>query len=338
MHQRIVDVLTAVVSLPRFVWLELRDRRAGRQLRPTLDRTAAIRPSDILLVTCLRNERPRLPRFVDHYRRLGVGHFLVVDNDSTDGLLDWARGEPDVSVWHTAASYRASRFGMLWLNDLLRRHGQDHWCVVVDPDELLVYPRMETRSLRALGQFLEDDHRPCLHVVLVDAYSDRPLAETRLGEGDDPFAVCPFFDRDGYLQRESWGNSTWVQGGPRLRVHFADRPEQAPALNKIPFVRWKRPYHYNMSTHDAWPRRLNRAHAQNEVSTTGVLFHFKLVAGLADKAAEEAERGEHYAAGREYARYRAGGTGEFYAPGLSLRYEDSAQLVALGLMGPGRWF
>ena len=112
--------------------------------------------------------------------------------------MDWAAGEPDVSVWHTKASYRDSRFDMLF-NDLLR-HGQGRWCVVVDPDEFLVYPMMETRSLRALGQFLEDDHRPCLHALLVDAYGDRPLAETRLGEGDDPFAVCPFFDRDGYAQ------------------------------------------------------------------------------------------------------------------------------------------
>ena len=136
---------------------------------------------------------------------------------------------------------------------------------------------------RALAQFLEDDQRPCLHALLLDAYSDRPLEETRLGEGDDPFAVCPFFDRDGYLQREGWGNGTWVQGGPRLRAHFPDRPEQAPALNKIRFVRWRRHYHYNLSTHDAWPRRLNRAHAQDLVSTTGVLFHFKLVGALATR-------------------------------------------------------
>ena len=76
--------------------------------------------------------------------------------------MDWAREQPDVSVWHTTASYRDSRFGMLWINDLLRRHGQKRWCIVVDPDEFLVYPMMETRSLKALAQFLEDDHRPCL--------------------------------------------------------------------------------------------------------------------------------------------------------------------------------
>lgn len=334
---RLQEPSSMFAALPGFVKLKMRDRRAGRQLTCVQDHTAAIGGSDILLVTCLRNEQARMPAFADYYRGLGVGHFLIVDNNSTDGFMDWAADQRDVSVWHTRASYKASGFGMLWVNDLLRRHAHNRWCVIVDPDEFLVYPRMETRSLRALGQFLEDDHRPCLHTLLIDAYSDRPLAETHLGPGDDPFAVCPFFDRDGYIQRESWGNSTWVQGGPRMRLHFADRPEEAPALNKIPFVRWKRPYHYNMSTHDAWPRRLNRAHAQGEVSTTGALFHFKLVASLAEKAAEEATRGQHYAAGREYARYRSS-AGEFYAEGLSVRYQNSEQLVALGLINPGRWF
>ena len=67
-------LLDALAAPLRFPWLALRDRRAGRQLRPVQDRTAAIGPSDILLVTCLRNERSRMPRFVEHYRRLGVPH------------------------------------------------------------------------------------------------------------------------------------------------------------------------------------------------------------------------------------------------------------------------
>ncbi len=185
-------LLLSVLTSPRFIWLEFRDRRAGRQLRLVQDRLAAVKPSDILIVTCLRNEQGRMPAFAAHYRKLGVGHFLVVDNASDDGFMDWARAQPDVSVWHTTASYRASKFGMLWVNDLLRRHGCGHWCVVVDPDEFLVYPNMETRSLRALAQFLEDDHRPCLHTLLVDAYSDRPLAETHLGEERRSFRGLSF--------------------------------------------------------------------------------------------------------------------------------------------------
>jgi hypothetical protein len=330
--------LAGLREAPRFAMLEWRDRRAGRQLRLVQDRRDRIGPRDVLLVTCLRNEQPRMPAFVAHYRRLGVGHFLVVDNGSTDGFRKWAAMQPDMSVWHTEASYKGSAFGMLWCNDLLRRYGRKRWCVVVDPDEFLVYPHMETRDLRALTQFLEDDKRPCLHALLVDAYSDRPLAETVLGAGEDPFEVCPFFDRDGYVQTPGWGNGTWIQGGPRLRRHFHDRPGEAPALNKIPLIRWRRPYHYRQSTHDAWPRRLNRAHAEGEVSMTAALFHFKLVSALTAKAAEEAARNEHYDGGREYAAYRVAGAAEFLAEGISTRFEGSDQLVRLGLMSPGRWF
>lgn len=318
--------------------LELADRKAGRQLRPVLDRTVRIGARDILLFACLRNEKFRMPAFVDHYRRLGVDHFLFVDNGSTDGFLDWAAAQPDVSAWRTEASYRESAFGMLWLNDLLRRHGTGRWCVTVDPDEFLVFPFVETRGLRALTRFLDEEERPCMHTLLIDAYSDCPVAETVLEEGADPFALCPFFDGDGYVQAPGWGGGIWVRGGPRLRAHFADRPREAPALNKIPLVRWRREYHYRLSTHDARPLTLNRAHAKGEVSVTGALFHFKFVASLVDKAREEQARREHYASGREYDRYLERTEGTLHAPGLSLRYEGSAQLLELGLMSAGRWF
>lgn len=317
--------------------LRQRDRTAGAQLHLVQDRLAAIKPRDILLVTCLRNERFRLPFFVDYYRGLGVQHFLMIDNDSSDGFMEWAREQADVSVWHTTASYKDSNFGMLWCNDLLYRHGTGHWCVVVDPDEFLVYPYMNTRSLSALRQFLEDDKRECFHAIMLDAYSDRPLGQTLLEPGSDPFGVCPYFDRDGYTQRAGWANGAWIQGGVRMRCHFRDRPWEAPALNKIPFIKWQRNFHYRMSTHDAYPLRLNRAHNRGEVSATGALFHFKFVSSLKDKAKEEMQRREHYAGGREYERY-LGENDSFYEEGVSIRYEGPEQLIRLGLMSPGGWF
>ncbi|MEO1687036.1 MAG: glycosyltransferase family 2 protein [Pseudomonadota bacterium] len=325
-----------------YAGLHRKDRRAGRQLRPVQDRTAEIGPGTIPLVACLRNEAFRMEAFVAHYRRLGVGHFLFVDNDSDDGFMDWASAQKDVSVWHTAASYKASNFGMLWCNDLLRRYGAERWCVCVDPDEFLVYPYMQTRSLRALAQHLDDAKRRAFPALMLDAYSDRPLAQATLAPGQDPFEVCPFFDRDGYIQSPGWGSGLAIRGGPRMRVHFRDRPWQAPALNKIPFVKWRRTYHYRSSMHDAWPFELNRAEAKlgqlRMPPTTGALFHFKFVASLKDKAAEEMARGEHYAGSREYARYHADAAGEFFADGISTRYEGPQQLVDLGLMSPGRWF
>ncbi len=70
----------------------------GRALRPVVTRTDSIRPRDLLVFVTQRNERPRLPHFLDYYRSLGVGHFLIVDNDSDDGSRDYLAAQPDVSL------------------------------------------------------------------------------------------------------------------------------------------------------------------------------------------------------------------------------------------------
>ncbi len=326
-----------IATTLRYARLSAHDRRFGRQLRCVQDHTAQIKRGDILLFCCLRNEAYRLRFFTDYYRSLGVSHFLFVDNGSTDHFSAWAAEQSDVSVWRTEASYKASRFGMLWCNDLLRRYGVDHWCVTCDPDEFLVFPRMESRSLKALTQHLDDEARPCLHALLVDAYSDRPLRETVLEDGANPFDACPYFDRDGYVMARGVNGGLWIRGGPRLRVHAKWRPVEAAAVNKIPLVKWRRHYHYQHSTHDALPFLLNKAHAPHGPSVTSVLFHFKFVSRLEEKAREERMRNEHYADGREYAAYLERLDENFHEPGLSVRYEGSEQLVRLGLMSPGQW-
>jgi len=276
--------------------------------------------------------------FYEYYKKLGVDHFIIIDNGSSDGLVDWARRYPDITLFYTEGSYKKSRFGMLWCNDLLRRFGTGHWCVTVDPDEFLVYPKSETRDLKALTQHLDDEKRPCMHAVMLDAYSDRSLEETTLGPGDNPFEICPYFDRDGYIQTEGWGGGIWIRGGPRLRTQFSDAPWEAPALNKIPLIKWRWYYHYNMSMHDARPFFLNKPHAPGRVSITGALFHFKMVSSLAEKAQEELTRGEHYAGSREYIRYAESRGEKVHAEGISVRYENSRQLVDLGLMSAATWF
>lgn len=319
-------------------YLNSLDRKAGRCLAARQDNTGNIKPSDIILFCCLRNERIRMPFFFEYYKRIGVNHFIIVDNGSEDGLMDVCQQREDVSVYYTEASYRESKFGMLWLNHLLTKHGLGHWNVVVDPDEFLVYPYMETRSLKALASFLQEEKRECFHAVMLDAYSRYPIRETILAEGQNPFNVCPYFDRDGYIQTSGWGGSTWIRGGPRMRVYFPDTPEKSPALNKIPFIKWQRGFHYRMSMHDAFPERLNHAHTVNNVNPTGALFHFKMVASLADKAREEMHRKEHYADGAEYSRYNEASSPEFYQNGVSERYESVGQLIRLGLISAGTWF
>ena len=91
-----------------------RAARRGRELAAVSDRTAALRPSDIVLLATERNERVRLPFFLRYYRDLGVDHFLIVDNGSDDGSREYLAAQPDVSLWHTQAGYKAAHFGVDW--------------------------------------------------------------------------------------------------------------------------------------------------------------------------------------------------------------------------------
>lgn len=292
-----------------------------------------------LLVCCARNEMARMPAFLEHYRRLGVGHFLVLDNQSEDGLQGYLAQQPDCSVWLADGSYKASNFGMDWCNTLLARYGVGKWCVTVDPDELLVYPHCEERDLRSLTARMEAMGQPSLFTVLLDAYGEGPLSRTTLTPGADPFAVCPWFDRFNLTQRfDAATQSFWVQGGVRMRRFFAERPEQAPALNKVPLVRWAKDLRYVSSMHHLNDTRLNCTVNGRADAVSGVLFHFKYVSLLQQKASEEMVRGEHYAGSTEYKAYFEAGDVQLFDPEISVRYAGSEQLQRLGFMQAGTWF
>ena len=318
--------------------LQLRALWKARELRPVTDRTEGMKTGPILFST-MRNEAERLPFFLDYYRRLGVVHFLFIDNGSQDDTQALLRNQKDVSIWETTASYRASRFGVDWLNGLLRRFGHDRWVLVVDPDEFLVYPHHDSRRLPALIRWLESRGQDALGTMLLDLYGDGPVAETRCAVGEDPTKAAPWFDAHNYgAQIHNRYHNLWIQGGPRQRVFYADRPQKAPALNKIPLVRWRRSYVYLTSTHNLLPRRLNRTYERGGGSTTtGVLLHAKFLDVLPTKVAEELVRREHYESGAEYEAYSQQGAGTRLWTQESTCYEDWRQLCDLGLMARGGW-
>lgn len=320
-------------------WL-FRAFRKRRELTAVADRSGRIGRGDLLLFSTLRNERIRLTYFLDYYRRLGIDHFLIVDNDSTDGSREFLAAQPDVSLWTTAASYKRARFGVDWLNWLQMRHGHGHWCLVVDPDEFLIYPFCDTRPLRALTDWLDASSIRSFPAMLLDMYPRGPIGAQPYREGQDPFEIAPHFDSGNYTisRNQRYGN-LWIQGGPRARTFFAEAPEQAPALNKIPLVKWHRSYVYVSSTHMLLPRGLNLTYDEwGGEKASGILLHAKFLDTFAAKAEEEARRGQHYAGSAEYTAYRAALARQ---PDLwtawSETYINWRQLEILGLMSKGNW-
>jgi hypothetical protein len=325
--------------LQRRRW-RIRAFRRRRNLATVANRTNQIRPSDLLLFSTARNEGVRLPYFLKYYREMGVNHFLIVDNDSTDGSLDWLASQPDVSVWHTRHSYKRARFGVDWLNWLQMKYAHGHWCLVVDPDELFLYPFCDTRPLRALTDWLDASSIKSFSAMLLDMYPKGRIDEEPYRAGQDPLEVAPWFDAGNYtITRNPRFGNLWIQGGPRSRVFFPEAPEKAPALNKIPLVKWDRRYAYVSSTHMLLPRGLNLVYDEwGGEKASGVLLHTKFLDTFTSKAEEELTRREHYGASKEYVAYAAGLKDN---PQLwckwSERYINWRQLEILGLMSKGNW-
>lgn len=321
----------------RLIW---RAFRKQWQLKQVTNHLNGLRSQPILLFSTMRNERIRLPYFLDYYRRLGIDQFLIVDNDSTDGTREYLAQQPDVSLWTTQAGYKQSRFGMDWIMHLLRRYGAGNWCLTVDVDEFLVYPFCETRPLRALTDWLDSASVRSFSAMLLDMYPKGAIHEQPYREGQNPFEIAQYFDSGNYTIRKNWPYlNLWIQGGPRARLFFSDAPKKAPAMNKIPLVKWHPTYAYVSSTHMMLPRGLNLSYEdRGGEKPSGCLLHAKFLDTFAIKAEEELARGQHYAESHEYLAYREGIANERDLwCNWSEKYINWRQLEILGLMSKGNW-
>lgn len=311
-----------------------------RQLTVVSTKTDQITDDTILAFSTLRNEILRLPYFLEHYRKLGIGHFLIVDNNSDDGSREYLAKQPDVSLWTTDHSYKLARFGTDWLMWLLIKYGHGHWCLTVDADEILIYPNYELRPLKDLTQWLEARQMPAFGALMLDMYPKGALDAQTYQPGQDPFEILRWFDAKNYRsQKQDPLQNLWVQGGVRDRAFFQDSPERAPTLNKLPLVKWNRRYAYVSSTHSLLPRGLNHYyHSGGSNEASGVLLHSKFLHMVVEKSCEEKQRQEHFNNSALYDAYY-----DQLSQGPDLWYEKSheytgwQQLVELQLMSKGKW-
>ena len=324
--------------LNEFLGLFRESLKHSTSLTLVQDKLQTIKKNDIVLFSTMKNESHRLPFFLDFYRAMGVNHFIFVDNDSNDGFSEVIENCADVTAYHTKESYKDSNFGMHWINYLLNKHGVDKWCFTCDPDEFFVYPYDDSRNLRDLTEYLDSIRQRSFFTIMVDMYSNKPISETNYTNNQDPLEICPYFDGVGYSKQYSSNyKNLYVQGGVRQRVFACSKPESAPALNKVPLIKWKFGYAYVSSMHMAIPRHLNRCVDTHKVS--GALLHYKFIAQLQEKVSCELEAKQHYNDSAEYKQYGAviEKEEELYDSQVSMQFKDWKPLPRLGLINRGEW-
>ena len=291
-----------------------------------------IASNEVLCCVAVRNESMRLPYFLKYYRQKKVTRFFIIDNDSTDGTLEYLLAQADVHVWSSTLSFRDANFGAAWFELLMRRYGLGHWVLIVDADELLYYPMCEKTSLPQFCERLSAQDAKAYNAILLDMYSDKTIDKTHYTVGHDFLDTCPFFDGQYYhIQRPfhgSFSTQTVYSGGVRKRVFGGD--SRAYCLNKIPLL------YYTEACILSGGQHATNYPIEQISSGRGCVLHFKFFASFFAYAIKEAKRKVHAAQASEYSTYAEilddEHTVSLYDALHSVRLIDSEQLIELGIM------
>ena len=254
-------------------------------------RSPDLAPAAIVLVACVRDEMIRIAQFLDHYRRIGVDHFVIVDNASEDGTAEWLEQQSDVSLYRTTQSFAAAGCGWAWIETQLERHTAGRWCLVADADELLVYPGYPDRGLRDVIAYHEANGFTAMASLMLDMYA-ATLCPPKEAVGS-LLDLCPYYDSDGIrvfcrvlLDRAQ----DRLDGGFRQRV-LGTRV----ILNKVALFHNGPGVRLSLSNHAILGARCSDLRA--------VHLHFKYLADFRERVAVEMARGEHWNGASEYRSY-----------------------------------
>lgn len=284
----------------------------------------------ISAVFCVRNEKFRMPYFLQYYRELGVKEFFAVDNNSTDDTQAYLLSQPDVHVFHTAASYKESNAGRKWTSALADEFCRDQWLLTLDVDEFLVYPYIEEVDLNILTAYLDRWKFQGLFSIFLDFYAQGPLSSAEYVEGSNPFELCKFFDSAQSYTAFETENFPYMQikGGVRQRRFWNPAEKRSgPSMRKIVLVKWINGFEYLHSTHSCSPIRL--------ADITGALAHFKFLSHLKDFARSEVQRNDRVENSADWKVYADQLNSEdmvLYEPECSVKYLSSQTLLQDGQM------
>jgi hypothetical protein len=140
--------------------------------------------TDELVVVCLlRNGRPYIRSFVEHYLSLGVKHLFFLDNGSTDGTVDALQGYESVTVLRSTLPFKEYQLTMK--RYLMERFGWGGWVLYADIDELFDYPYSEIVGLGSFLGYLSERSYTAVVGQMLDMFPEEPV-EDRAVVGDEP--------------------------------------------------------------------------------------------------------------------------------------------------------
>lgn len=247
-----------------------------------------IEPDELGVLCLVRDGRPYVRSFVEHYASIGVKHMVFLDNGSTDGTVEALEKYDNVTVLRSKLPFRGYQLYMR--RYLIRRFGKDRWSLTVDMDELFDYPYSDVVGLGSLLRYLNNGGYTAVVAQMLDMFPEKPLSNVVGDEGeladseDEPLKeLHRFYDISGVRVQEYFpagGNNNvltneeikWFRDGIKTTL-FGHRA----MLSKHPLIF----FDGKITPVDGTMHRTSNARVAD---LTCVLFHYKLLDRLYEQA------------------------------------------------------
>lgn len=275
---------------------------------------------DISLICIVKNDFCRVRALIKHYRGLGIQHFIMLDDNSTDGTKEFLLAQSDVDLWSSDSGYTTS-MRQAWVSRLIDIYGFNRWYLVVDSDEFLTYPDCERVTLPTIVGAMHESGIKRAHCFLLDMYSKDGLFA--VCDGEEFMEEYNCFDKSGYWITDRI-KLTNLSGGMRVRLFSFD----AFFLSKSPLF-YAEPGFVPCSSHYSFPFS-----GPGDELNLGVLRHYKFLPQDKEKYLHRIEQANFSSGSSEYAIYMNEYmriNDSIYAEGISAEFQNSGSLKLLEL-------
>src|SRR5215208_6680367 len=260
-------------------------------------------PDELVVVCLVRDGRPYVKSFVEHYLSLGAKHLFFLDNASTDGTVEALKGYDNVTVFRSTLPFRKYKGAMKQY--LIERFGRGRWCLCADIDELFDYPYSDIVELGSLLRYLNERSYTAVVAQMLDMFPEEPLSD-RASNPDEPLKQRHRFYDISNVKRVS------IKEHPLTRDNICESDDiefYSGGIRPIIFdcvppwlTRWTPTFSDGKLKHFTYDA--HRVDDARVADLTCVLLHYKFLDEHFHKLVASAVREENYPYNsRQYKRY-----------------------------------
>ena len=240
--------------------------------------------NELLVISVVRNGELYIKSFMDHYRAMGVTHFVFLDNGSTDQTLEMLCAQDGVTVLQTDAPYQ--KYENTMKRYLAERFSAGRWNLCADIDELFDYPFSDRLSLYDFLRYLNDNSYTAVLSQMLDMFSEVPLAELESKPDDLLKEKYIYYDISAIRKTEyRWS----IRSNPDIKMHWGGVRKAVfgtdNGLTKSPLVLMDG----NVKTFITW----HHVKGARVADTSCLLMHYPFVSSFCAKVEDAVRTGRY---------------------------------------------